>query len=101
MHRAPFPYKVRIPLDLRAFTVACLSLLLACTHGREEDGPAPSPSVRTMVLKAENPAPLQLRGTIGADARLRLGFKLPGVISAVLVKEGDPVRKGQLLARLD
>lgn len=61
----------------------------------------PPPAVRTQELKSASEAPLQVRGTIQADSRLRLGFKQPGVITAVLVKVGDQVRQGQALARLD
>lgn len=63
--------------------------------------PPPRPAeVRTLVLVAVTESPLSLRGSVAAGARLRLGFGLPGVVRAVRVREGDKVRRGQLLATL-
>jgi RND family efflux transporter MFP subunit len=44
---------------------------------------------------------LSLRGVVAASARLRLGFKLGGIVHSIRVHTGDRVRKGQLLAKLD
>lgn len=40
-------------------------------------------------------------GIIRESHDISLGFKTPGQIEQILVKEGDYVRKGQLIARLD
>lgn len=40
-------------------------------------------------------------GQIAAAARVDLAFELPGTLAEVLVREGDRVEAGQLLARLD
>jgi HlyD family secretion protein len=40
-------------------------------------------------------------GRVRADARARLGAQLTGTVIRVLVREGDTVRVGQLLAELD
>jgi HlyD family secretion protein len=40
-------------------------------------------------------------GRVRADARARLGAQLTGTVIRVLVREGDTVRAGQLLAELD
>lgn len=40
-------------------------------------------------------------GIVKENAEISLGFKTAGQIVQILVKEGDHVRKGQLLARLD
>ncbi|MFN8010527.1 MAG: efflux RND transporter periplasmic adaptor subunit [Holophagaceae bacterium] len=75
-------------------------LSLACGSKRAS-APPPPPAVKSAVVAPAADAPLLLRGTIAADSRLRLGFKTGGILAAVLVKEGDRVAKGQVLARLD
>jgi RND family efflux transporter MFP subunit len=75
-------------------------LSLACGSKRASV-PPPPPAVKSTVVATTADAPLLLRGTIAADARLRLGFKTGGILAAVLVKEGDRVARGQVLARLD
>lgn len=40
-------------------------------------------------------------GTIGADVQSAVGFKVAGVISEINANEGDHVKAGQILARLD
>ena len=43
----------------------------------------------------------QFSGVIQSAQKSKLSFRVPGVIEQVLVKEGENVKKGQLLARLD
>ena len=45
--------------------------------------------------------PVTATGTLGPKEDVTLSFKLGGVISRVLVNEGETVRAGQLLAALD
>lgn len=45
--------------------------------------------------------PLHTSGVLASQAEIRMGFKIGGIIQAVYVEEGDNVRKGQQLARLD
>lgn len=44
---------------------------------------------------------LTYSGTMASLAEARLSFKVGGIISKIYVREGDRVRKGQLLATLD
>jgi RND family efflux transporter MFP subunit len=44
---------------------------------------------------------IQLSGQFTTDDEVMLGFKTGGIINAVLVKEGDAVKQGQLLATLN
>ncbi len=50
------------------------------------------------VVRAE---PVRVSGTVASLEEARLSFKIGGMISRVFVKEGQMVRKGQLLAILD
>ncbi len=71
-----------------------------CVHESRTSAP-PAPLVRTFGVAARAEGPLELRGRVAAQYRIRLGFKQPGVLAEVLVKEGDRLRKAQLVARLD
>jgi multidrug efflux pump subunit AcrA (membrane-fusion protein) len=77
-----------------------LALSSACARSKVEP-PLPAPLVRSTLVGASVDPPLTLRGPVVAGSRLRLGFKSPGVVKAVLVKDGEAVKKGQVLARLD
>jgi RND family efflux transporter MFP subunit len=44
---------------------------------------------------------IELRGQLAPRSRVRLSFKQGGVVASVLVREGDRVAAGQLVARLD
>ena len=58
--------------------------------------------VQVMLLNQENSnAPVTVSGEFTTDDEVMLSFKTGGIINSVLVKEGDAVRKGQLLATLN
>ncbi len=57
--------------------------------------------VKVMALQAHNgQANIAVSGQFTTDDEVNLSFKTGGVIDRILVKEGDAVRKGQLLAVL-
>lgn len=80
---------------------ACV-LLAAC--GRQET-PAQQQEqavvVRTAPVRAAEPAPLVLSGTVRARYESPLAFQVGGRIVARLVDAGASVQSGQVLARLD
>jgi RND family efflux transporter MFP subunit len=82
--------------------MVCLVALLsaACVRSRDPE-PTQPPLVRTFTVAPRNESPLELRGQVSARSRLRLGFKLAGVVEEVLVRKADRVARGQLVARLD
>jgi membrane fusion protein, multidrug efflux system len=55
-----------------------------------------APVVRERIAR-----PVHATGRIGYAAETRLSFKVGGVIHRILVDDGAPVRRGDLLARLD
>jgi multidrug efflux pump subunit AcrA (membrane-fusion protein) len=72
------------------------------------DAPAAGPPavkevpVRVAPVRREQIArPVHAAGRVGYNAETRLSFKVGGVIATVLVDDGDRVRRGDLLARLD
>lgn len=44
---------------------------------------------------------IQVQGTVDGDQNIAVSPQIPGIVSAVYVKEGSPVKKGQLLAEID
>jgi RND family efflux transporter MFP subunit len=81
------------------------SLLLAfgtaaCTSTPDSSAPPP-PLVRTYRVSAAPGGTFELRGQVAARSRVRLGFKQPGIVAAILVREGDRIAAGQPVARLD
>lgn len=58
--------------------------------------------VKTIPITAsDGGATITLSGQFTTDDEVMLGFKTGGIISRILVKEGDAVKQGQVLATLD
>jgi RND family efflux transporter MFP subunit len=77
--------------------------LIAChrNHGVE---PQPAPQTRNLpVITVSVGAPVEYTtvGSVVSDQRVDVTSRLSGYIRAVLVHEGDRVRRGQVLVRLD
>jgi len=86
---------------MRRLGVVVLSVLaLSCTRGVEPEA-APPPLVRTFTVAPSEEGTIELRGQVSARSRLRLGFKQPGVVQDVLVREAEAVARGQIVASLD
>ena len=93
----------------RSLSVLCVALLavsgVACgkdtTSAARPKAQEPRP-VR-VVAAAVGPLPrtVTVTGTLAADEEVVAGFKVAGRVSEIAVDLGSPVRKGQLLARLD
>ncbi len=64
--------------------------------------PIPPQVVRVAVARETDSAhDLRLSGTIEAERSTSLSFSVPGTVDEVLVQEGETVRQGQALARLN
>lgn len=79
---------------------------LACTTSAtpESSSTRTVPTIPVLVEEvqvSEAGIPLQVTGMLAAQEEMRLGFKIGGVIQAIYVGEGETVRKGQQLARLN
>ena len=87
-------------LSKTAWAVAVAILMTGC--GKKQSGTDIIHSV--VVTTASDLAGSETRqvsGTVKVQDVIDLGFKTPGQLTAVLVKEGQQVRRGQLIARLD
>ncbi len=77
------------------------SLLAGC--GGEVEVPPPQ-SRPVKVFTVEGPGSEAIRdfpGSVQASQRADLSFRVPGTLQEILVREGENVTEGQLLARLD
>jgi len=59
------------------------------------------PVTTAPVVVADLDSLVRVTGTIEPDQKAALASKIPGKVDAVLVREGDRVRAGQVLVRLD
>lgn len=80
-------------------------LLAACGPEAGEARASASPAVRPVRVEAPQPAgptaQVRATGRLESAEELRLAFKVGGVIAEMAVDTGDPVRAGEILARLD
>jgi membrane fusion protein, multidrug efflux system len=92
-------HRILVPAAL----LASIALLVsACGAKPKPTTPVAPISVRTAPVTFESLAePVTGTGTVAAHDEFPLAFKIGGVVSRVLVREGDAVRAGQTLAELD
>lgn len=103
VHRTAPPSPSR--LSPRALVGIILLTLAACSS---KDAPVDTPveaaaiPVRTAPSSSGPAGPsIGTNGLIASEREMRLSFKTGGIIRRVAVREGDVVRKGQLLAELE
>src|SRR5690606_34531603 len=63
--------------------------------------PAPTPVRLATVTEGPAAPPIETTGIVAVRDEQRLSFKVGGLVQQISVREGDAVRRGQLLARLD
>ncbi|MCB1706522.1 MAG: efflux RND transporter periplasmic adaptor subunit [Halioglobus sp.] len=79
-----------------------LATLVACGDAQEPDAPLPTRPVKTFVVEGGDADAIRtFPGRVDASQRAELSFRVPGRLQEILVKEGDRVEEGQVLARLD
>lgn len=83
-----------------ALLVAAL-MAAACSPAPQTTVPAPTPVRIAPVAMGPGRAPLEATAVVAARDEQRLSFKTGGVVQRVAVREGDVVKRGQLLASLD
>jgi len=94
---------------LQRFSLLGAALLavsgVACGKDTTSAAPAKAQEPRPVrvVAAAVGPLPrtVTVTGTLAADEEVVAGFKVAGRVSEIAVDLGSPVRKGQVLARLD
>jgi len=84
--------------------VAGPALLLAGCGAKDAPKPLaepPAPVRLVAAAPADASSRLEVSGTVRLKRETPLSFNTPGRIAAILVREGDRVRAGEVLARLD
>ncbi len=85
----------------------CLILLLVAACGHKEEPSSSKEKGRTVKVSLHTLSPAkvhlfrELPGTVEARVRARLSSKVSGFVREVRVEEGDRVRKGELLVRIE
>ena len=81
------------------------ALLYSCGKTETESQPITKGNtipVRVMALQQGNfSTTIAASGTFSTNDETLLSFKVGGIVSSILVEEGDAVKKGQILATLD
>lgn len=90
-------------MGTRAISVFLIVLLsAACRHGEiKSDSVGPVRVRVTQLITGTVSLPVHTNGTLVAQEELKLSFKTSGIVSRIFVRDGDKVRKGDLLASLN
>lgn len=85
------------------YSVAVLALLMGCgkkdTTG--ESAEKTVPVLTEQVKRTSAPTEISVSGNIEGNTTVRLGFMVAGKINYIAAREGQMIRKGQLLSSLD
>jgi membrane fusion protein (multidrug efflux system) len=90
-----------------AALITAATLLTACGNGQAEDSVDAADSIATVPVEVQQPTRGEMlavySGTapIEADEEATVVAKVAGEVREILVEEGDAIREGQVLARLD
>lgn len=91
---------------ITARLTSCIAIaagLVACQTATTVDAPAPPPPPAVHVAKAtqsDGTGALRLSGALEADRNTTLSFAVVGTVEQVFVKEGQAVKRGQVIARI-
>ncbi len=93
----------RPPAAKRGLLLSLVAALAAsgCGGGAEVEPPPVARPISTMVVGGMSGGRLTFPGTTQAADRAELSFRVAGPLIEFPVNEGDQVRQGQLLARID
>jgi len=97
---------MRMLLPFVALVAAALLTSAGCSKHSESDRKEAAPALvkgaQVEVVKfAAMPETIEVMGTVRARTSAVVSARIPGTVSVLRVREGDRVRKGQLLAQLD
>lgn len=89
-------------MDKKIFLLATVSLFLLVSSCKKKEEAKEIQYVKTAVaIAVDDEAQLSYPGKTKAAEDVNVAFRVSGPIQRVLVKEGDYVKKGQLIAELD
>ncbi|HEU0264709.1 MAG TPA: efflux RND transporter periplasmic adaptor subunit [Geobacterales bacterium] len=89
----------------RLLAMSSFILLAACKGGEKTPIAAEGPTVKGVTVESVKVAAiadlLEATGTVKARNSAQIAARIPGAVSSVLVREGERVRKGQLLMTIE
>lgn len=92
-------------IQILSLAIAALALISSCKEKHKEQHATVEPDVIPVKVAAVNtlsvPSKITATGLISTEDEAKYAFKIGGVISRILVEEGQFFRKGQLLATLN
>lgn len=84
------------------YLIFTFTLIMGCSSEQKPEIRSEPVKIKlTSVSRQSISIPIHSSGTIISNEELKLSFKIGGVVSKIPVKEGDRVRKGDLLASLN
>ena len=88
---------------LSIILLAVVALGSGCRNTETQESNPRTRAVRVIQANhaAEGRSSIQVSGVVRAKGQVQIGFQVAGQVAAVLVEEGDQVRKGHALARLN
>jgi multidrug efflux system membrane fusion protein len=94
--------QINFRIPLLAVMAAGLSLLSACVGTKAASGPPPPvPVVAATVEQKDIPVQVHAIGAVEAYSTVSVKTQITGELTGVFFKEGDDVKKGQLIFTLD
>jgi multidrug efflux system membrane fusion protein len=90
-------------MDSKLFSLLALVLISAACSGRYQK-PVPREQIRVRVTKVIEDSislPVHTSGILVSSAEMKLSFKTGGIVEKIFVREGDRVKKGDILASLN
>ncbi len=86
-----------------ALVAACATLAAGCSSGTGAAGPERAVPVKTMIVAAgeQGAAGREYVGVVEEESATALSFPVQGTVTSLTANEGQRVRQGQVLARLD
>jgi RND family efflux transporter MFP subunit len=92
-------------LPLFSITIAALILMASCKEKHKEGSPIGEPDIIPVKIAPVStlgvPDHITATGLVSTEDEAKYAFKIGGVISRILVQEGQFFKKGQLLATLN
>jgi len=93
---------IRSTRSFLAPLAAALPLALACSGGPAAPPPPPPPEVTVVTLeRSDVELPFEVPGRLQGSREVEVRARVKGILESWTYSEGEPVREGQLLFRID
>src|SRR5215217_411455 len=94
--------KTTLKIRLYSLLLAATVLVISCKEEKKAEEADKTIPVKIISSSALNQSqPVETSGLLSSENEARLSFKVGGIVRELLVKEGEQVRKGQVLATLN